>query len=389
MLKRLRVKRYIALVLAFLAVILLVQNVQAPAASELEEYLSKQSEYERQKDNLEKEIAANMAQKTAYEQEIARLDGQLRLLGQQITEANKVIGTLGVLIDEANLAIADATVRLNERQAYLESRLRDIYINGDVTMMDVFFSAASFDEAIVLFDMVERIMEQDKAVLDDITEERALIEAEKAKLQEAKEEQEFMLADLEAKDTELSALQEAKAKANNELTMSIEQLRIKYDEADAASAETEKIIKDLLAKMQTKAYYGGVFRWPLPYDKTNVTSEYGPRFHPILKENRMHAGIDIGAPNGTEIYAAGVGEIIFKGWNGGYGNCIIIDHGGSIATLYGHMSRYNDAFGVGDAVTINNVIGYVGTTGQSTGNHLHFEVRVDGKHVDPNPYVGR
>jgi murein DD-endopeptidase MepM/ murein hydrolase activator NlpD len=255
-------------------------------------------------------------------------------------------------------------------------------------MLDVLFSSASFDEFIVLYDMVERIMVQDKAVLDAITLERELIEKEEAKLQKAKADEEFILAELEAKNKEVSKLQNAKAKASNELTMTIAQLEAKYEELDAASKAAEEKIKEELAKRKSVAYYGGKFIWPLSASHTRVTSEYGMRFHPILKKNLMHTGLDIGAPGGTEIFAVGAGEVIFRGWLGGYGQAVMIDHGGGVVTLYAHMSRYG-SYNEGDIVAATNVIGYVGSTGQSTGNHLHFEVRENGAHTDPNAYLGR
>jgi len=316
------------------------------------------------------------------------LDVQLVALGKDIKAAETAIGALNVQIEAAQTAIDDATARLNERQAYLESRLCDIYINGDITMMDVFFSAASFDEFIVLYDMVERIMTQDKEVLDAIFVERELIEKEEAKLQKAKTDEEFILAELEVKNKELTQLQNAKAKAASELTMTISQLEAKYDELEAANKAVEELIRQEYAKRPKVAYYGGQFIWPLPSSHTNITSEYGMRFHPILKRNLMHTGIDISAPGGTEIYAVGAGELIFRGWLGGYGQAIMIDHGGGIVTLYAHMSRFG-SYNEGDIVLSTNVIGYVGSTGQSTGNHLHFEVRENGGHTNPHPYLGK
>ena len=389
MLHKLRYGRFAAFVGMILAAALLVGPGLAAADDDpLEDYLAEQRQAVQNMKQIERDIAAGKTQKTKYEQEIVSLDAQLVVLGQEINAAEAAISALNGLIEEAIAAIAVATERLDERQAYLEGRLRDIYINGDISMLDVFFSAASFDEYIVLLDMVERIMVQDKEVLDDIVAARAVIEKEKARLQKAKADQEFILAELKEKNEELSRLQGQKAKAASELTMTIAQLEAKYTEEEAASVAAADKIKKLLASRTKIAYYGGQFVWPLPASCTEIGSDYGMRFHPILKRNLMHTGIDVSAPGGTEIYSVGAGQILFIGWLGGYGNAIFVDHGGGVVTLYGHMSRFGK-FGEGDTVVPFDVIGYVGSTGQSTGNHLHFEVRLDGSTTNPRPYLGR
>ena len=390
MLSRLRYGRYIALAGLLLMLMLALNPAITPAQNDdpLEEYFDQQRQIIEDKQQTEKDIAASKSKKTEYEQEIIALDVQIVALDREIEAAHTAIAALNGQIDTAQAAITDATARLNERQSYLESRLLDIYINGDITMMDVFFSAASFDEFIVLTDMVKRIMTQDKEVLDAITAERELIEKEEAALQKAKKDEEFILAELEEKNNELSQLQNSKTKAANELTMTIAQLELKYEELEAADKAVEELIRQELAKRPKIAYYGGIFCWPLPSNYTSINSEYGMRFHPILKRNLMHTGIDIGAPGGTEIFAVGAGEVIFRGWLGGYGQAVMIDHGGGIVTLYAHMSRFSK-YNEGDIVIGTDVIGYVGSTGQSTGNHLHFEVRKDGSHTDPHAYLGK
>ena len=131
---------------------------------------------------------------------------------------------------------------------------------------------------------------------------------------------------------------------------------------------------------------GGVMKWPVP-GHTRVSSEYGNRLHPILKTNRFHSGIDIPAPTGTNIIAAGSGTVAFAGTQGGYGRTVILDHGGGIMTLYAHNSQL--LVSEGQQVTQGTVIAKAGSTGMSTGPHLHFEVRENGKYVDPNPWIGR
>jgi murein DD-endopeptidase MepM/ murein hydrolase activator NlpD len=131
---------------------------------------------------------------------------------------------------------------------------------------------------------------------------------------------------------------------------------------------------------QRAKYIGGNMKWPTP-GYTNVVSPYGRRLHPILKKYKMHTGIDIDAPSGASIIAANSGTIIIAGWRSGYGNTVVIDHGGGITTLYAHCSKI--LVKVGDHVAAGKVIAKVGSTGLSTGAHLHFEIRVNGDTVDP------
>ncbi len=124
------------------------------------------------------------------------------------------------------------------------------------------------------------------------------------------------------------------------------------------------------------------YDWPLI---GRVSSGFGPRVHPIFKTRRMHTGLDIGGRSGEPIYAAKGGTVLSAGWRGGYGNTVVIDHGGGFSTLYAHQSRM--AVGAGQTVQIGEVIGYVGSTGWSTGPHLHYELRLNGKPIDPLPYL--
>jgi murein DD-endopeptidase MepM/ murein hydrolase activator NlpD len=154
------------------------------------------------------------------------------------------------------------------------------------------------------------------------------------------------------------------------------------EELERASAEAEAMILRLQGKGGSIGT--GTYTWPAPGYR-NITSSYGMRYHPILKVNKLHTGIDIGAPSGAKIVAADSGTVIYSGWLGAYGNAIIIDHGAGISTLYGHQSAR--LVSVGAKVTKGQTIGKVGSTGWSTGPHLHFEVRKNGNPINPRSYV--
>ena len=132
-----------------------------------------------------------------------------------------------------------------------------------------------------------------------------------------------------------------------------------------------------------RVYEGGTFTWPCP-SSTYITDSFGWRIHPIYGYWKLHTGTDIGGSYGVDVVAAAAGKVIMADWYGGYGNCVMIDHGSGLVTLYGHLSGYNCYYG--QEVSRGEVIAFVGSTGNSTGPHLHFEVRVNGDYVDPMGY---
>ena len=153
---------------------------------------------------------------------------------------------------------------------------------------------------------------------------------------------------------------------------------------DELKEEADRLVSEIKKLQGDQAYAGGTFCWPSE-SSTRVTSEFGMRIHPILKVNKMHTGIDIGAAAGTNVLAANSGTVIKAGWNNSYGNVIMIDHGGGIVTLYAHNSKL--LVSTGDVVSRGQVIALVGSTGNSTGPHIHFEVRVNGEYQNPRNWL--
>ncbi|MCR4963868.1 MAG: peptidoglycan DD-metalloendopeptidase family protein [Firmicutes bacterium] len=371
-----------------LSAVLAFGGVTDAAASPLEDYRQQQKELQEQMDSIQSDIKEQNALIGNYQDEIASLDAQLVLVQQEINALRNSIAETNAQIDVANQQIADAEARLAERQATLESRLVDIYMYGDISIVDVVFEAATFNDFVVLYDMVERLMAQDEQILEDIRQQKEIIEENRQLLVERKADLNQLMREEQTQAASLQSLQDQKYAAMDEANMTVEQLKAAYDEADAASEQVAAEIRKLLAASPSTVSFGGAFIWPLPsaYGPSHVTSEYGTRLHPILQVYKTHAGIDIGAPNGTQIYAAADGKVLYVGWISGYGQTVMIDHGNSVTTLYGHMSAYG-GFSAGQTVSAGDVIGYVGSTGQSTGNHLHFEVRVNGNHTNPWNYL--
>ncbi len=374
----------LATAIAILLLVIIPLNVPAADDSPLDDYRAQQQQIKNEMQDTLDKIDAAESQKDSYLSQIESLSAKILSYQKEADAAQTQIDAANEDIAESDSKIADATKRLNERQVALESRLCDIYIYGDITLVDVVFESSSFDDFVVLYDMVQRIMDQDKEMLDAIAAEKATIEEQKAIQEQRRDELVELKTEKNAAAAELESLQNQKEELLDETKMTIRQLENYYDEMETASNEVASKIRSLTSDSDT-LYLGGEFVWPLPSSYTNVTSGYGNRMHPTLHVYKMHTGIDISAPNGTNIYAAGDGTVIYAGWLSGYGNSVIVNHGGGVTTLYGHMSSI--AASSGDVVSAGDTIGYVGSTGYSTGNHLHFEVRENGSHVNPWNYL--
>ena len=187
--------------------------------------------------------------------------------------------------------------------------------------------------------------------------------------------------DLNAKQSEVLVASRSKETYMADLQDNIEE--IQRQEA-AMEDQSKQIEKDILAAQRAVEYAGGELAWPVP-GHYRITSPYGGRIHPITGVWSTHGGTDIAAPNGTPIVSSNDGVVIYAGYHYSYGNYIIVDHGGGIATLYAHCSKllaWN-----GQAVTKGETIALIGSTGESTGNHIHYEVRVNGVRKDPMGYL--
>jgi Membrane proteins related to metalloendopeptidases len=196
------------------------------------------------------------------------------------------------------------------------------------------------------------------------------LETLQAKLLDQKQDQADKKASLQASRGEVQSLK-SKVESNNEALEA---------QIDDLNAEADRWIDEIKKLQGNQAYAGGIFTWPSA-TSTRITSPFGYRIHPILKVKKLHTGIDIGAAAGTAVLAANNGNVIKAGWNNSYGNVVMIDHGGGIVTLYAHNSKL--LVSTGDVVTKGQTIALVGSTGDATGPHIHFEVRVNGEYKDP------
>lgn len=324
-------------------------------------------------------------------------------------------------IDENEVKLAEVTEELNEKHKVLETRVRDIYINGQISYLDVLFGAQDFGDFLTRMDLLKRVIIRDSELVADVLAYQTEIKEVGKQLEADRKVQTELAAKAEAaRDVQLEKV--AQQQALIDLMQNDKDVYDRqYDEMMASSAEVQRLIlekeeerrraaeaaeaarrqAEMEAQRQAAAQagnvdvvqfgddggytmqsYGGGMIWPL---SGPITSEFGWRTHPIFGSARFHSGLDIGGDYGMPIHAAQSGVVIEAGWIGGYGNTIMIDHGGGIVTLYGHNESL--AVGVGQQVSQGQVIAYCGSTGNSTGPHCHFEVRVGGEPVSPWDYL--
>ena len=338
-----------------------------------------QEEIQDQLDSLAADRENAMARKTLLEQQINATRAEINTIAAQIAKYDELIAQ-----KQEELSQAEA-----EEQAQYElfcERVRYMEEQGEVSYWSILFSSKDFADLLDNAMMVEEIMDYDNQVMDQLIALREQIEQDKAELetarqeqQDAKAEQEAAQANLQAQESEVDALLSQISNQEDELEAREAQLRAA---SDAATAEIAAAERELAAQIANVPSESG-FLWPLP-GRYNLSSLFGSRKHPITGKANNHTGIDIPASSGTSILAAKSGVVTTSTYNNSYGNYVVVSHSDGTSTLYAHMVRRNCS--KGDIVSQGQVIGYVGTTGSSTGNHLHFEVRVNGSRVDPINY---
>lgn len=359
-------------------------------------------------------------------EQIDQVKGEMTVISGKIASTEESLNVTATELDEAEARVAS-------REKLLESRIRLMYTDGAVSYLDVLLSSTSFSDFLDRADSLKMIVDQDQDLLVQHKLDKQTIIAKKQELEgqyaQAKqlytdlESQRSVLKEKEAEKQELIAYYDKEIQETDGLTeeqdaklvklasersaLENQKDQIKAEEAArkaaAAKAEADRRAAAAAAAAKARAsssslssvssgssaeYAGGNGPFLLPVGSARISSPYGVRTHPVTGETgKMHTGADFAVPQGTSIHAAEAGTVIVAEWWSGYGYAVVIDHGGGVWTLYGHIREGGIRVQVGDRVSRGQTIAESGATGRVTGPHLHFEVRIDGKTVDPMPYL--
>jgi len=307
----------------------------------------------------------------------------------QYSDLENQITTLENQIKNGSAQIQEIQEEYDRKEKILKRRTVALYEAGETTYLDFLLTSKSIVEFLSNYFMISEIIEYDNNLLEEL-------DYKKTKLEEAKQKQEEQEKELRVAKNKINStnilLNNTKILKENYMLKLTDEEKTLQEQIAQYKEEQADLERKILASINWAGtmsikFTGGVMVWPIAMEGTYITSGYGNRLHPIQGVYKNHAGIDISGSNvnGAPVVAAADGVVTYAGWIGGYGNCIIINHGSGIVSLYGHGSE--TVATVGQVVKQGDIIMKVGSTGNSTGPHVHFEIRKNGEVVDPIPYL--
>jgi len=387
--------------LVIFAIILMALPSLTIIARSVDELEQQQAEIQEQIEEVQADIEVTQQEIDELMEQIYEKDRVIEFAALQLELTTQHLEITIISLEEAELALEQAKQDLEDHYERFQARLRAMYILGPLGYLEVVLQANSFTDVLVWLDRMNAMARHDhemtvhlqmaeelvayriESLNDRIIEVENMqyIQAERlADLEEAQYQHHAFMYELEQDVYRYEVVLRQFQQADQQITEMIQRIRAEEERRrQEAQAAARRMGHEIVEPT------GGTMRWPVP-GHNRVTSRYGNRTRPWGRGTEFHTGIDIGAPRGTNIVAAESGTVVLSGWHGGFGQTVIIEHGNGLTTLYGHNSR--NLVSVGDWVNRGDVIAHVGSTGFSTGPHLHFEVRRNGNHVNPNPFLG-
>ncbi len=323
--------------------------------------------------------------KAEAEKQLKAIDAQLNVISAEITSIQGKIDQLDADITLKTQEIEKKTDELNAKQVIYDQRINVMYEQGSSGYIAILFESDNIFDFFDRYELVDQLVSYDKEIINGVIAAREELETAKAELESAKTERETELAAQKQQQVAYEAKQAESQAVYEELAKDVKEFEALLD---AAQAEQDRIQAQIAARASNvsgRSYAAvGMLSWPCP-GYTTITSNFGYRTHPVTGTYKYHSGTDIAAPTGASILAAASGTVIMAGYNaGGYGNYVVIDHGGGVTTLYAHASSL--CVSNGQFVNQGQLIARVGSTGMSTGPHLHLEVQVNGQRTNAMSY---
>ena len=365
---------------AFLTVLLIIGNLFSY------NLVLAESDSEKELEEVRQQMDVKEEEVTEKRQKVISISEQLKTVQLELekinTEYEDILIKLDVVqqrIDRNESELKDIEDDLASKTILLNKRMRDIYKNGQVSYIEVLFGAQNFGDFVSRLELLKTVIRRDITLITEVKLKRNTVLLKKEELQKSYVSLEELRKEAEAK----KAIIEERKQEHEEILHNAIYERDTAERAYRELQETSRRIENMIRGGNYGSGQGtGVFMWPI---SGSITSDYGWRTHPIFGTSRFHSGLDIGADYGDSVVAADSGTVIYSDWQGGYGKTVMIDHGGGLVTLYAHNSEL--AVYVGQNVSKGQLIAYAGSTGYSTGPHVHFEVRVNGSTTNPLDYL--
>lgn len=382
-----------------LSVALAFGSVYVPAgAASTSQMREDINDLEKKSQELEKEIAKLKKNKAEQNKIKAKLDDQITVLQEQVAACQRLIGSYKGEIKEYEAKIAEKEAEIEDTKYLFRQRMRSIYMSGSTNNdLMVLLDADSFSDYLALSEVSKTIAAHDKKIVTEITTAIETINESKKAMNEKIAAQNELKKTLASKQAKLKTQQAEINGVIADINKDQSALEKENKQYEAAIKKLEQEIQNALAGAtgsKNPVFVSGRFTWPCP-GYYNITSYYGYRVNPVSGKYKLHGGIDIASAGiyGKPIVAAADGVVLSAGYNtGGFGNWVMINHGTyggkQYATVYAHMCK-TPSVKAGQKVKAGQTLGYVGSTGNSTGNHLHFEIRVNGDRVNPMNYFNR
>lgn len=390
-----RVCSIIALLIVVLMVLSLLSGIvlsaiDTSAAGSVSSMQKELDDIAKKKEALENELNKISEKKEEELEKKGIIDEQINATKSEIGLLNNMISTLDSQLDAAEKELESAEQQINENLELSKNRIRSAYEQGDASMLEIIAQSKNIYDLISKVEIVSRITQKDNELIESIRINKAIIEEKRAEIKSDKDKSEKAAQQLSSKKNQLEKKQNASERLIDEINSDEAATKRAVEAAEKAEEQLQNEIRAALAAASSQGSSGvvdsGDFMWPLDSKYRNITSPFGYRTHPTTGVYKLHSGCDISSSGirGASIYAAKGGTVMKAGYNRGYGNYVLINHGDGYATLYGHADTL--LVSAGQVVNKGDVIGYVGNTGYSTGPHLHFEVMKDGEYTNPLSY---
>lgn len=373
-------------ILMIITLLISTFGFQETFAADLNDLQQQQSQVQANQDMATTQLQAVQEELTTNLQQIVELNNNITQYEDEINNYNSQIVSLQDSISNTEQEIQKAQQNYDSQKKLLDDRLVTMYEAGSTEYLDVVLSSKNITDFLSTYYLLSILTSNNVDFLDTIEKQKQTIEDEKKKLEEQKQQIDTAKQEKEKASIILQNTKVMKDTYTSQLTDQEKQIQSEIDAYQTQLNQIESEIQSITANnlILNPNYIGGEMLWPLP-GYTKLSSTFKMRVHPITGVYKLHTGIDIPAPIGTNFLAANDGVVVKAEYNTAYGNMVMIDHGGGVSTLYAHGSKI--MVSVGQQVKKGDVVLLVGETGYATGPHGHFEVRINGSPVDPLPYV--